>query len=102
MSTETKTVVVRGITYTIKRFTAEDTWKVGKCKAGFEANAMQVFLGTVSPPFESAEAAKAADSEIFLHLFLEISDFNKYEPDFLSQLKNSPSLELPLSQMPES
>jgi hypothetical protein len=102
MSTETKTLDIKGITYTIKRFTADDSYVIGQAKAGFEANVLQVFRGTVSPAFASVEAVKAADHETFLHLFLEISELNKYEPDFLLQLKNSPLQESLQSQTPKS
>jgi uncharacterized protein YegJ (DUF2314 family) len=99
MTTKTKTLVVRGVTYTIKRFgLKEGAFVDGLIEAAKDLErkqAISVFYGTVKPKFESVEAIEEGDREIGLHLWIEINRFNRYETSFLSLLKNSPSQVLP-------
>jgi hypothetical protein len=107
VSTETKTITIKGKPYVIQRFGFEEGGIVDglveeardKIKDQLtlvrEQQAINVFYGTIDPKFESLEAVKVADREVVLHLWIELNRFNQYETSFLSLLKNSPSQELP-------
>jgi hypothetical protein len=100
--TETKTLEIKGTTYTIQRFGFEEGGIVDDLVAEAkdriknqqamirEQQAINVFYGTVEPKFESIQAVKEADREVVLHLWLEISKFNQYETSFLLLLRNLP------------
>lgn len=107
MSTETKTLTIKGKPYVIQRFgfeeggivddlvdEARDRIKDQRALVR-EQQAINVFYGTIDPKFESLQAVKITNREVVLHLWLEINRFNQYEPSFLSLLRNSPSPESP-------
>lgn len=92
--TDTKTLdPIRGIAYTIKRFSFEEGSAVeefiethqGKLR---EQQAFIVFTGTVEPKFETIEDVGKADKEVVVRLWYEIQTFNTYDTTFLSLLKS--------------
>ncbi len=100
MTTDTKVLKIKGVTYTIKRFGFEegavvDDFVDANQNKIVEQQALTVFYGTAAPKFESIQAVKVADREVVLHLWVEIRRFNQYETSFLSLLKNLPLQELP-------
>jgi len=91
---DTLNVEARGKTYTIKRWSLDESILVDDFveahKNKFkEQQAFIVFTGVVTPKFESIEAVRQEDFETVAKLWYEIQNFNRYDTNFLSLLRKS-------------
>jgi hypothetical protein len=105
MSTDTKEITFKAngkdYTYTLKRYTAEESFNIGQhIPTKFESQCWQVFYGVTNPPFESVDEVKKLDYEVFLELLNAVGDFNGLDAAFLLRLENLPRQVLPPSLRP--
>lgn len=94
---ETKEVEVRDKVYIIKRWTFDDSIVIDTFADAHadnlkEQQAFVVLNGVLSPKFETIDAVKQEDHETITRLWYEIQQFNTYDANFLSLLRNSSRL----------